>query len=104
LPAGYTAEVVASDISLKSLMIGKEGFYPENKMQGIPEDYLQKYFETRPDGFRVKDSIREMIRFDYHNLKHDSGLRQLDIVFCRNVLIYFDAAAQKAVIERFWEC
>jgi len=44
-----------------------------------------------------------MIRFDYHNLKHDSGLRDLDTVFCRNVLIYFDESAQKAVVSRFWD-
>ena len=104
LPPDFTFEIVASDISLKSLMIGKEGFYPESKMQGIPENYLAKYFDTRPDGYRIKDPIKDKIRFDYHNLKHDSGLRGLDIVFCRNVLIYFDAPAQKVVIDRFWDC
>jgi len=104
LPSDFTAEIVASDISLKSLMIGKEGFYGESKMQGIPENYLKKYFDAHSDGYKIKDSIRDMIRFDYHNLKHDSGLRGLDVVFCRNVLIYFDAPAQKTVIDRFWEC
>jgi chemotaxis protein methyltransferase CheR len=43
------------------------------------------------------------IRFDYHNLKNDSGQHGLDIVFCRNVIIYFDEAAQQAVINRFWD-
>ena len=104
LPADFSFELVASDISLKSLMIGKEGFYGESKMQGVPENYLARYFDARPDGYKVKDEIKSKIRFDYHNLKHDSGLRNLDIVFCRNVLIYFDAPAQKAVIDRFWEC
>jgi len=103
LPPDFTVEIIASDISLKSLMIGKEGFYGESKVQGVPENYLKKYFDTRPDGYKVKDSIRTMIRFDYHNLKNDSGLRGLDVVFCRNVLIYFDAAAQKTVIDRFWD-
>lgn len=103
LPAGWNYEVTASDISLKSLMVGKEGFYPETRVQGIPDQYLAKYFEKRPNGYQIKDEIKKTIRFDYHNLKNDSGQRGLDVVFCRNVLIYFDEAAQKATIERFWD-
>ncbi|HPE88607.1 MAG: protein-glutamate O-methyltransferase CheR [Spirochaetaceae bacterium] len=103
LPAGWKAEITASDISLKSLMVGKEGFYPETRIQGIPEPYLPKYLERRGNGYQVKDEVKSTIRFDYHNLKNDSGQRNLDVVFCRNVLIYFDEAAQKATIERFWE-
>lgn len=103
LPVGWNYEVTASDISLKSLMVGKEGFYPETRVQGIPDEYLAKYFEKRPNGYQIKDEIKKTIRFDYHNLKNDSGQRGLDVVFCRNVLIYFDEAAQKATIERFWD-
>jgi chemotaxis protein methyltransferase CheR len=103
LPPGFTAEITASDISLKSLMIAKEGFYPETRISGVPEQYLTKYFEKKGNGYQIKDEIRSMIKFDYHNLKNDSGLRNLDTVFCRNVIIYFDETAQKAVINRFWE-
>ena len=103
LPAAWSFEIIASDISLKSLMVGKEGFYNETRIQGIPDNYLAKYFEKKPNGYQIKDEIRKTIRFDYHNLKNDSGARNLDVVFCRNVLIYFDEAAQKASIERFWE-
>lgn len=103
LPPGFTAEITASDISLKSLMIAKEGFYPETRIAGVPEQYLAKYFEKKGNGFQVKDEIKQMIKFDYHNLKNDSGLRNLDVVFCRNVIIYFDDVAQKAVINRFWD-
>jgi chemotaxis protein methyltransferase CheR len=103
LPAGWTAEIIASDISLKSLMVGKEGFYPDTRIQGVPEPMLGKYFERKGNGYRIKDDVKRQIRFDYHNLRFDSGTRNLDIVFCRNVLIYFDEAAQKATVERFWE-
>lgn len=44
----------------------------------------------------------DKIHFDYHNLKNDSGARNLDIIFCRNVLIYFDEPAQAAVVNRFY--
>lgn len=103
LPVGYPAEIIASDISLKSLMVGKAGFYPEARIVGIPDNYLQRFFDHKNNGYQVKDELMKMIRFDYHNLKNDSGLRSIDILFCRNVLIYFDEAAQKAVIDRFWE-
>ncbi|HUW39869.1 MAG TPA: protein-glutamate O-methyltransferase CheR [Rectinemataceae bacterium] len=102
-PPGWTFEVVASDISLKCLMVGKEAFYPDQRIQGMPDAYLAKYFERKPGGYQLKDEIKKLVRFDYHNLKNDSGLRNLDVVFCRNVLIYFDEAAQKATIERFWD-
>lgn len=103
LPSGWTYQITASDISLKSLMVGKEGFYPEARIQGVPEPYLARFFEKLPNGFQVKDAIKTKITFDYHNLKHDSAQRNLDIVFCRNVLIYFDEPAQKATVERFWQ-
>jgi chemotaxis protein methyltransferase CheR len=96
-------EIVASDISLKCLMTAKEGFYAENRITGIPDAYLQKYFDKVEGGYKVKNAIMSNIRFDYHNLKNNSGLKNLDIVFCRNVIIYFDEAAQTAVINRFWD-
>jgi chemotaxis protein methyltransferase CheR len=103
MPAGFVSEIIASDLSLKSLLVAQEGFYPESRLAGVPENYLDRYFERKTDGFVVSPQIRKMIKFDYHNLKHESGLRGLDIVFCRNVLIYFDAEAQKAVVRRFFQ-
>ena len=57
----------------------------------------------RDNGYQVCDDIMQRIRFDYHNLKYDAGLRNLDIIFCRNVLIYFDEAAQLATINHFYD-
>jgi chemotaxis protein methyltransferase CheR len=103
LPPPWKYEIVASDISLKCLMTAKEGFYAENRIVGIPDAYLAKYFDKVEGGFKVKANLMSRIRFDYHNLKNDSGQRDLDIVFCRNVIIYFDEAAQTEVINRFWD-
>jgi chemotaxis protein methyltransferase CheR len=103
LPPPWAPEIIASDLSLKSLMVGQEGYYADSRVQGIPDKYLTKYFDRTDGGYQVKDDLRKLIRFDYHNLKFDSGQRDLDVVFCRNVLIYFDEAAQKAAVERFWD-
>jgi chemotaxis protein methyltransferase CheR len=103
LPAQWKYEIVASDISLKCLMFAKEGFYAENKTVGIPDNYLKKYFDKVEGGFKIHADLMSKIRFDYHNLNNDSGLRGLDLVFSRNVIIYFDEPAQKAVINKFWD-
>ncbi len=103
LPTPYTFSIKASDISLKSLMVGRQGFYQNNRITGIPQDYLDRFFSKTPEGYQVKPEIQSCIHFDYHNLANDSGVKDLDIVFCRNVLIYFDEEAQKSTIDRFWD-
>jgi chemotaxis protein methyltransferase CheR len=103
LPPEIGVEIIASDLSLKSLMTAKAGFYPEGRISGIPEKYLHRFLEAKNDGWQVKDEIKKLIRFDYHNLRHESGFRDVDAVFCRNVLIYFDAQAQAEVVNRFWD-
>lgn len=98
----YTFEVLASDLSLRSLMVGKKGFYPESRITGIPDNYLSRFFKKVEGGYQVNADLMSKIKFDYHNLRHDSGLRNLDVVFCRNVMIYFDEPAQLIVVNRFW--
>jgi chemotaxis protein methyltransferase CheR len=102
VPREVKIEVIASDLSLKSLMAAKEGYYPETRVGDVPKRYLDKYFEKVSGGYKICDSTKKLITFDYHNLKFDSGQEGLDIIFCRNVIIYFDEAAQKAAIEKFW--
>ena len=102
LPPDFQIDMTASDLSLKSLMKAKEGLYMKSRVNGIPDNYLNKYFTEEENGYRIKPEIGNLIKFDYHNLKFGSNLRNLDIVFCRNVLIYFDEPAQKNVIDNFW--
>jgi chemotaxis protein methyltransferase CheR len=106
LPMGWKYDIVASDISLKCLMTAKTGFYKDSQIVGIPDNYLKKYFdkvEGATPGYQIHADLMSKIRFDYHNLKNDSGLRGIDLLFCRNVIIYFDDVAQNAVINRFYE-
>lgn len=103
LPPEYDFSVTASDISLKSLMVAQQGLYAENKVDGIPQDFLAQYFTKKEGGYQVNKDLMDRVKFDYHNLKNDTGMRNLDIVFCRNVMIYFDEPAQLVVLDRFWE-
>jgi len=102
LPPAWKFDIIASDLSLKCLMTAKEGFYANNRVEGIPDSFLKKYFDKVEGGYKVHKDVMNRIRFDYHNLNNESGHRGFDLVFCRNVIIYFDEAAQKAVINRFW--
>jgi chemotaxis protein methyltransferase CheR len=103
LPPSFSFEIIASDISLKSIMVGKTGYYPNNRIDGVPPAYLQRFFMKTDTGYQVIEELKNKIRFDYHNLRNDSGLRNIDIVFCRNVLIYFDDEGQEHVVNRFWD-
>ena len=102
LPLGYDYEVTASDISLKSLMVGQGGFYADNKIDGVPPEYLSTCFTKVEGGYQVIKEIMDKVKFDYHNLQHEAGVKNLDVVFCRNVMIYFDEPAQLVVLNNFW--
>lgn len=102
-PAGFNFNIMASDISLKSLLVAKQGFYSAQKVEGVPADYLAKYFTKTEDGYQIKKEVLDTIHFDYHNLKNENGTKNFDVIFCRNVLIYFDETAQAEVIDKFWK-
>jgi chemotaxis protein methyltransferase CheR len=103
LPPPWKCAITASDTSLECLVIGKEGFYSGSHIAGIPDQYLRNYFDKADGGYRVHADIRSKIRFEHHDLRDDPGVRNVDIVFCRNVLFYFDEAARSAVTGRLWD-
>ncbi|QJR20827.1 Chemotaxis protein methyltransferase CheR [Brevinematales bacterium NS] len=91
--------VIGSDISLQSLFTAKEGTFPEKALAKVSPEIVEKYFVKSPTGYQVQPSLAKHVRFDYHNLIYDNGLRNVPVVFCRNVLIYFDLAVQLKVLE-----
>jgi len=98
----WNIKILASDISFNSLMKAKEGFYTPDRILGIPDNYLKKYLVEIGNGYYIKDEIKELVQFDYHNLKNESESKNFDIIFCRNVIIYFDAEAQEKTINQFY--
>lgn len=103
LPSDFKIKVVGSDISLTSLMKANEGVYREDKVKDIPPTYLKKHFIKEGNHYRVNDLLKEKVHFDYHNLKFRTNMVYNDVVFCRNVLIYFDEAAQLSVVNKVWD-
>jgi len=100
---GWKYEIVATDLASKIVDKAKQGIYSQFEAQrGMPIQLLLKYFKSNPDtSWQVKDELRDMIQFRVQNLLTDfSSLGQFDLIFCRNVLIYFDEATKAATIER----
>ncbi len=99
---GWTFEIIATDISHEILDQAKEGLYTQFEVQrGLPITHLMKYFTQAGDKWQINQDIRNMIKFQYFNLLDPmTGLGQFDIIFCRNVLIYFDQPTKKTVMEK----
>ncbi len=100
--AGCRFEIVGTDLSKDILEKAKSGLYSQFEVQrGLPVTHLVKYFTKNGDRWQLKDNIRQMVTFKPFNLLDDpSCLGRFDIIFCRNVLIYFDAATKSAILQR----
>lgn len=100
--AGWKIEIVATDISHEVLDKAKAGLYTQFEVQrGLPINYLMQYFKQVGDMWQIAPGIRQMVDFKPFNLLEPMGsLGQFDIIYCRNVLIYFDAETKADVLAR----
>ncbi len=99
--AGWRIEILATDISQEMLEKAKSGLYSQFEVQrGLPIQMLVKYFTKTGEKWRIDPSLREMVTFRPFNLLDDATpLGIFDVVFCRNVLIYFDQDTKSAVLN-----
>ena len=104
IPPPWKLEILASDISYASLRAGQEGLYSEQHMEPVDYTCRLRYFEKKGDKYGVKPQLKELVQFDFHNLKTEFLPRRNDIILCRNVMIYFDEAEQKRLIDKFYNC
>jgi chemotaxis protein methyltransferase CheR len=97
---GWTIEIVGTDLSTDIVERARAGVYTSFEVQrGLPARLLAKYFTRDGDKWRVTEPLRRSVHFTRHNLLHDlTSLGMFDIVFCRNVLIYFDIATKAKVL------
>ena len=95
-------EITASDYSSVQLARARSGVYNHFEIQrGLPVGLLVAHFQQIPDGFRANDDLRKMMTFHERNLLEPfTGLAQFDVIFCRNVLIYFDVQTKGDVLQR----
>ena len=100
--AGWSVEIVATDLSTEILDRAQSGLYTQFEVQrGLPIQMLVKYFKQEGDRWQVTPAIRSMVRYRTFNLLDDPApLGQFDVIFCRNVLIYFDQPTKSKVLDR----
>ncbi len=99
--AGWKYEIVGTDLSREVLNRVKNGLYSQFEVQrGLPIQFLVKYFEKKDDQWQIKADIRAMVQYKELNLLLDlKSLGNFDVVFCRNVLIYFDQPTKGRILE-----
>jgi len=105
LELGFTPSILATDISDSCLEKGRKAIYPKKCLSNIPNHMISLYFQKGlgkwEDCVRVKESVRKLVTFEKFNLLKDSpSSKTFDIIFCRNVMIYFDNSTKEAVLHK----
>ena len=100
---GWSVEILATDLDQQALERSRSGIYTQFEVQrGLPIQMLMKYFEQIDTGWLIKEKMRNTIQWKQLNLLDNfNHLGKFDIIFCRNVLIYFQQETKKSVLDRF---
>jgi chemotaxis protein methyltransferase CheR len=101
----WCAGLLATDISMDVLGVAREGWYSDERIQGLPENLKRKYFTRERGGWAAKDFLKREITFRRFNLMNSRFpfRRGFHVIFCRNVMIYFDTPTRTSLVQRFFE-
>ena len=104
--AARDVRILGTDIDLKVIEHARRGIYDDNQISGVPDDYLKRYFisNSKPKEaiHEVSQDLRSLVRINHLNLVHQWPIKtQFDVIFCRNVVIYFDEELQERLWQRF---
>ncbi len=97
----YKVQIFGTDIDEDTINVARTGFYPSNIAIDVSAERLRRFFVKEEDGFRIKKELRESVVFALQNVIRDAPFTKLDLVSCRNLLIYFDAELQNRIIPLF---
>lgn len=101
-----TFEIVGTDINFQVVETAKKAVYKEYAIRNTPPYYLKKYFKQNGTTWELDPKIKQMVNFKILNLFDDSAMRAMnnfDVIFCANVLIYFDAKSKIKVVSRLYD-
>lgn len=93
--------ILATDIDKEVLAYAKQGIYPAKSLISVPTNLKTKYVTETKEGFKIKDDLKRCIMFKQHNLLKDPYPSGMDLIVCRNVLIYFTDEVKKTIYKKF---
>lgn len=103
----WEIEILGSDINQRVLHAARRGIYRKNAFRSIDDHYIRKYFTDEGEGnYRIVDPVRSLVNFSLLNLVDPFKVKfvgKMDVIFCRNVIIYFDRDTKKKVINNFYD-
>lgn len=101
----WDTTILATDISMNVLNKAKAGIYPADNLNGLPPQWKNRYFDRLPNGdYQVVEKIRREVVYRPFNLMEPFSYKKpFDIIFCRNVMIYFDAETTNRLVEKFYQ-
>ena len=98
----WDVKILATDLDSNVLATATEGIYSDEKVQSIDRSRLKRFFRPIEGGFQVIDSVKSMVSFKQLNLMQEWPMKgPFDVIFCRNVVIYFDKETQKRLFNRY---
>ena len=104
----WDISILATDINKQALQRAQRARYSKRDVSNVAEDHLLKYFQKIGTYYTLGPHVKNRVHFKYHNMAKDpftlDGMHDCDIIFCRNVMIYFDIDTIKRVLDNFYDC
>lgn len=100
-PMPLSLKVFGTDIDESSLRLATKGVYSADKIKPISPHALNRYFKRQDNQYEVEPELRKLIQFKYHDLVDEPPLLSMDLIICRNVLIYFNRTLQMTILNKF---
>ena len=99
--ADWNVKIFATDLDEEGINFARRGLYPANLLAHLPEEYRPRFFEPVEQGYRVSKTLRQLVIFGQQDLSRGTPFPRIDLVVCRNVLIYFKPELQQSVLDMF---
>ncbi|MBI3549727.1 MAG: protein-glutamate O-methyltransferase CheR [Elusimicrobia bacterium] len=101
---GLKYQILATDFNEEQLKAARPGLYPKAAMSAVPAHYRSKYLRDHGDKVQVADSLVKKVQFKRHDLATHPPIDHIDLILCRNVMIYFTTPAKNQILHRFHRC